>query len=225
MSTLAQLIDRVQAALADDGTVFTDADCTEALRTALHEYSQASPQHRETVITAPAAGREIALDSLAGLLAVTAVWWPYDSAGAAEAWPPNRVTRISIYWDDARPVLLLGSDDGAQPQAADELRIWYTIPHAIQDLDDGAATTVPAPDESLLVLGATGFALLSRSAALAESTTSGAVATPNYAASGFRYLRQFRIELNQRRHDAAASRGEPWAGGWMLDRWESVRAG
>ena len=90
---------------------------------------------------------------------------------------------------------MLDSNDGSQPQAADELRIWYTIPQTIQDLDDAAVTTVPFPDESLLVLGATGFALMARSADQAENTATGAVATPNYAATGFRYLRQFRYEL------------------------------
>lgn len=223
MSTLAQLIDRVQAALLDDGTTFTDAVCTEGLRSALHEYSQANPHHKETVITCPAAGREIALDSLASLLAVTAVWWPHDSSATAEAWPPNRVTRFSVYWDDSRPVLLMDSDNGSQPQAADEIRVWYTTPHTIQDLDEAAATTPPLPDESLLVLGACGFALLSRSADMAEDATSGAVATPNYAATGFRYLRQFRNELHQKRHDAILSRGTPWTSGWMIDRWDQSR--
>lgn len=216
---LTAYIDRVQAALMDDGTIFTDAAVTEALRSALGEYSDACPNSRETVLTLAAAGREIALSSLAGLRAVTRVWWPYDAVD--ETWPPNRARRYTLGWDDGAPNLFLEADDGAQPQAGDQVRLWYTLPHTIQLLDGAAATSVPDADESLLVLGASAYALLARSYDQTESASAGAIATPNYAASGFRLLRQFRQTLDGRRHDAALGPEPAWTGGWRLDKWDA----
>ena len=222
--TLAQFQDRIGAALMDAaGATFSDATLQEALRTALHEYTEAAPLAMETVLVLPADGREIALDGLAGLIAVTRVWWPYDYAAAAETWPPNRVGRWSLWWDYGRPVLFLEAADGGQPQAGDEVRIWYTRQQTIQDLDAAAATTVPLQDESMLVQGAAAYAMLSRSTSQAEIASTGAIATPNYAATAFRLLRQFRAGLAARRHDATHSPEPAWTDGWALDRWGSPR--
>ena len=214
---LTAVIARVRAALMDDGTIFTDAVLTEALRAALDEYAEAAPAATETVITLPGDGREIALDALAGLISVVRVWWPYDSA-SGDDWPPNAVAGFTLWWDDARPVLFLDARDGATPAAGDELRLWYTRAHTVQGLSDASVTTVPATDLSLLVMGATGFALLARSYDQTEVAATGAIATPNYAAAGFRLLRQFRLALNARRHDATRPAGPPWGGGWERTR-------
>ncbi len=210
---LTGVIARVRAALMDDGTIFTDAVVTEAVRAALDEYSEAAPQGMETVITLPGDGREVALDALTGLTSVTRVWWPYDSDGS-ESWPPNAVTGFTLWWDDARPVLFLDARDGATPAAGDELRLWYTRAHTVEGLAGASVTTVPEADLSLLVLGATGFALLARSYDQTETAATGAISTPNYAAAGFRLLRQFRLALNARRHDAARPAGPAWGAGW-----------
>lgn len=211
---LTGLIARVRAALMDDGTIFTDTVLTEAVRAALDEYSEAAPAAMEAVITLPGDGREIALDALPGLTAVTRVWWPFDSTAATEAWPPNAVAGFTLWWDDARPVLFLDARDGATPRLGDELRLWYTRAHTVQGLCGASVTTTPTADLSLLVTGATGFALLARSYDQTEVAASGAISTPNYAAAAFRLLRQFRQALNARRHDAARPAGPPWGGGW-----------
>lgn len=210
---LTAIVARVRAALMDDGTIFSDAVVTEAVRAALDEYSEAAPAAVETVITLPGAGREIALDALTGLVSVTRVWWPYRTADG-EAWPPNAVTGFTLWWDDARPVLFLDALEGAIPAAGDELRLWYARAHTVQGVSEASVTTVPAAELSLLVLGATGFALLARSYDQTEIAATGAISTPNYAAAGFRLLRQFRLALNSRRHDAARPAGPPWGEGW-----------
>ena len=138
MSTLAQLIDRVEVALLDaTNTHFAVDTITQGLRQALKEYSLVKPQEGETVITLPGVGREIALDSITGLLEVTDVWWPYDTLATAEVWPPNRVRGWRVWWDDARPVLFLTRYDGEQPQKNEEMRLWYVKQQTIENLDSG----------------------------------------------------------------------------------------
>ena len=206
--------------------IFSTALTAEALRQALHEYSEAVPLAMETVLTLPGTGHEIALNGVTGLLSVVDVWWPYDSVAASETWPPNRVEGWTLWWDDAQPVLFLNADNQGQPQSADELRLWYTKPHTIQDLDSAATTTVAAEHESLLVLGAMGFACVARSVNRSETGGQQTSATSNLGTLGARYLRQFRVRLARLRmgHVAGSVRGQrPFGGaGWAMDQWDGA---
>ena len=162
MSTLAQLQSRLAARLADAGNaVFATTTLEEALRAALSDYTAAAPLGMETVLVLPGDGREVALNGLSGLMGVTDVWWPYASTAASHAWPPNRVRGFRLWWDDAQPVLFLESAGGGLPRTGDELRLWYTRAHTLENLDGGALTTVPAHHETALVTGAAGYAALS----------------------------------------------------------------
>ena len=216
-SSLAQFEARVAALLYDATfTIFSTATIDEALRQALERYNDAAPLAAETIISVPGAGREIALDSLNDLLLVTDVWFPYDSS-VSEVFPPQKPRGFRLWWDDGVPVLFLTPQNGAQPQANDELRIFYTKPHTIQNLDAGDATTLPAPHESLLVRGAAGFACLARSVDLNETASNMAVSTPNYAALAEIYLNDvsagFLTILDQLRAQSNV-RGEPFGAGW-----------
>ena len=216
MSTLAQLITRVQALLADDGTLFTTTIVTEALRHALEDYTAASPLQRETVLTLPGAGREIALSSLTDLLGVSSVWWPYDSTGS-EQWPPNRVKGLRLWWDDGLPVLFLTTLLGAQPQTDDELRLWYTLPHTIQNLDSEAVTSPSTSHQTQLVRGAAGYACLSRGTAKNE-TAANAQLTVNYGTLAQFFLAQFQLFIENLRTQGAE--GPAFGAGWQLDKWD-----
>lgn len=219
-STLAQLEARVGQFLMDaTAAIWPAATVDEGLRLALHEYTQTIPCSMETVIEVPGAGREIALDGIDGLLDVTEVWWPFNSA--VENWPPNKVKGFRLWWDDARPVLHLTADDGSQPQAGDEVRVWYTVPHTIQDLDSADATTLRTVDDTLIVLGASGHCCFSRSIDLTETATQAVTATPNYAALAARFLREFRYLLAKLRPASPMPPGAaPFGAGWSLDAWD-----
>ncbi len=216
MSTLAQLQARLAARLVDAAnTVFATATLDEALRAALSDYTAAAPLTMETVLVLPGAGREIALNGVDGLIGVTDVWWPYASA-APEAWPPNRVRGFRVWWDDAQPVLYLDAGAGAQPQAGDELRLWYTKPHTLQDLDGGALTTLPGHHESALVTGAAAYAAFSE-----HVDQIGAVQLDPTAPAELRRWGSARLEEWQRflagLRAAAPASGPAWGAGWGLD--------
>jgi hypothetical protein len=221
--TLAQFQSRLAAFLMDEANaVWPTTSLDESLRQALNEYSEANPLSMESVLTVPAAGREIALDGLSGLQQVTEIWWPYDSAASAQGWPPNRPRGWRLWWDDARAVLLLDADAGAEPQAGDEVRVWYTAGQRIQDLDGADATTVCAEHESLVVLGAAAYACWSRSVDQTETAATAAVSTPNYAALALRFLKLFRARLQEIRSGHGQVRGASFGPGWRLDRWDSA---
>src|SRR5258708_3267486 len=160
MSTLAQLETRIATRLVDAANaVFSLTTIDEALRTVLSDYSAALPQADEGILILPGTGREIALDSFANLISVLDVWWPFDTL--TEKWPPNMVAGFRVWWDDARPVLILSSKTANQPQTGDPLRLWYSKPQTIANLDSADVTTIFPNHESMLVTGAAGYAAAS----------------------------------------------------------------
>lgn len=221
MSSLAQIRDRVEQFLVDTANaIYPAALIDESIRLALDQYNLVNPLGAETVITLPAAGREIALDSLTGLLYVTQVWWPYDSAASTETWPPNQVQGFRLWWDDARPVLFLDIPGGAQPQRDDELRLWYAIRQTIENLDSATSTSLRRDHESLIVLGAAGHAAMSRAADLVEISGTDLYQVGVLATWGNKKLREFNQELSHlQRH--TARQGPAWGCGWTLDKWDN----
>jgi hypothetical protein len=221
MSTLAQLRDRVEQILVDlTNAIFSTTLIDECLRQALDQYNQASPMANETVLVLPGDGREIALDSLSNLAQVTDVWWPYDSAATSETWPPNRVTGYRVYWDDARPVLFLDILAGEQPQASDEVRVWYVARHAIQDLDSAAATTLPLEHETMLAIGAAGHAAMSRALDLLETAGTDLYAIGLMATWGRARQREYAGFLKGLKEREVRA-GRPWGAGWNMDKWDT----
>jgi hypothetical protein len=222
MSTLAQLIDRVEVALLDATNVHFSVDTiTQGLRQALREYSLVRPQEGETVLVLPAAGREIALDSITGLLEVTDVWWPYDTLATSEVWPPNRVRGWRVWWDDAQPVLFLTRYDGEQPQADEEVRVWYTKQQTIENLDSGSVTTLPLAHEEVIVNGGAGFAAMTLAVAMINTVNTDVFMVGLMGTWGKTKINEFRKTMESLRAAAVRS-GPAWAHGWVIDKWDSI---
>jgi hypothetical protein len=225
MSTLAEIRDRVEAMLMDTANAIWSADVIdEAIRQALDEYNQVYPLSTETVITLPGDGREIALNSVSGLIEVLEVWWPYDSDASDETWPPNKVKGFRLWWDDAQPVLFLDLVDGSQPQGDDELRIWHTRRQTIQDLDSGDATTLQGDHETALVKGAAGHAALFRTADLVEVSGTDLYAVGLLGTWGRAKEREWSAFLESLRK-MSTRRGPGWGQGWRLDKWDTETGG
>ena len=223
MSTLAQIRDRVELMLQDTGNaIFSTTLLDECIKQALDQYNYVNPQGKETVITLPGDGREIALDSITGLTKVTEVWWPYDSTASSETWPPNRVKGWRLWWDDARPVLFLDTVDQSQPQTDEEMRIWYIVPHTIENLASATITSLLAEHESLIVLGAAGHAAMSRAVDLTEVAGTDLYAIGLLGTWGQRKLKEFQAELRKLQEQSVRS-GPAWGEGWSLDKWDEGR--
>ena len=220
MSTIATLIVRCSALLMDTGLAIWPAlTLGEAFTQALDQYSAVNPLHMETVITLPGDGREIALSGVTGLIDVLDVWWPYDSDATAETWPPNRVAGWRLWWDDAQPLLFLEIEDSSQPQLDEEVRIWYTKRHTIQDLESADSTTIQNDHDSLIVMGAAGHAAMSRTVDLVETAGTDLYQVSILGTWGSRKIREYGQAL-RRLEKVHARRGRSWGGGWSLDKWD-----
>jgi hypothetical protein len=223
MTALAGIRDRVEVMLMDTGNAIWDTGTIdEGLRQALDQYNYVNPLTMETVITLPGDGREIALSGISGLLYVTAVWWPYDSDAADETWPPNRVRGFRLWWDDNQAVLFLDIEPGGQPQQDEEVRIWYAKRQTIQDLDSADSTTIRGDHESLIILGAAGFAAMSRTVDLIETANTDLYQVGLLGTWGQRKIREFngQLKLIQR---GRVRTGSSWGTGWALDKWDDGR--
>jgi hypothetical protein len=221
-STLTQLEARVAALLYDSGnSIFTVATIDEALKQARDLYTDAAPCPMETLLTLPGDGREIALNGVSNLIAVTEVWFPYDSTETQETWTRRKPRGFRVRRDDTQPVLFLNDELGSEPQADEELYLFYTVPHTIQNLDAASTTTIPSQHESHLCRGAAGFCALTRSVDLSETAANMAVSTPNLAALANLYLNDpyfgYLPFLDTLRSRSQIS-GDPFASGWRMDK-------
>ena len=194
-ATAASLRARLQVLLQDAGAALWDsAALDEGLRLALEEYSRARPLKAVGTLTG-AAGREQSLNSLAGLLDVEAVWFPY----AASDYPPNWCAFEVIENGGAFSILL---DCETAPQAGDTVRIFFLKPQTLNGIAGATVTTYPVEDDSLLVIGGAGYALYMRSIELNETAGANAVSTPNYGELAARFLQDFRAQLELMSYEA-----------------------
>jgi hypothetical protein len=218
-ATLTSLETRVRQFLSDvSATAWSAGALDEAIRQAMAEYSNVMPRQVDTLITLVASGREIALDSLPEITAVLEVWWPFNSL--AEAWPPNRVSGFRLDFDDGSPVLTLTCDVGDEPQAGDEVRIWYATPQHLDGLDGATGTTLIPTHESTLVIGAAAFAATMRAGDVTSTYTQSVKVQANLEAWGAMRMAEFRGKLAQISAQSIVH-GPAFAAGWHLDQWEN----
>jgi hypothetical protein len=218
MSNLAEIRGRVRKKLWDvSQAVWSDELLEQAIRTALDAYSQILPQGSSAVVSLAAGGRQLDLFMLDGLLNVARVYWPYDST--EETWPPNRVRGFRLDWIATNPLLTLTAFDGQQPQAGDEVKIWYTCRHTLEDLDEADQTSLPEAHESLLVLGAAGQAVQGRSLDLLNISEMDPDLVNKVERWAEARLQEFQAQLQVLRAEATRG-GESWGEGWRLDKWD-----
>lgn len=160
--TLTTLRPRVALQLQDVSNVrWATGDLDEAILQTIQQYTRQNPAVAIGSLTLAAAGREISLSTLTGLIRVLRVWWDYDSS--APDHPPH--WRQFEVW----PGAILYIDDPSQPQATDVVRLWYTKSHTLNGLASASATTIPSEDIQYIIIGACQFALQQRVAELSET--------------------------------------------------------
>jgi hypothetical protein len=189
--TLATMRDRVELVLQDTGNaIWATGDIDEAITQVLEQYSRVKPDWAVGTITLAAAGREVSLSTLTGLLRVDKVWCPYDSA--SPAYPPN--------WVDFRvwPGSLLYVDSSDEPQNAEKVRVWYTKEHTINGLEGAGATTFPVDDDAFLIAGAAAFCARFRAIEVAELANVDADVFKRLEAWGDKMMAEFNDGLRKR---------------------------
>jgi hypothetical protein len=212
-ATLTTLRDRVELMLADSGnSIWSTDDIDEAIRQAVHEYSKTRPLRAVSTLSLSADGRELDVSSLSGLLGVSEAWIPYTSTDPE--YPANSVP--FEHWADQSKIYVTGD---YEPQSGDTARIFYTKLQTLNGLDSATATTIPGDDETLVAIGACGYAATSRAVDLAEQVTLDRLTSQQVRAWGLSKLQEFRSGLRAVARKMAVETPSDVPLG-CLDRWE-----
>ncbi len=165
--TLTQLIAKVQAQLIDNGTRFTTATCTAAIRAALSRINKRIPLHAADQIDAIADQLEYAASTA---LYVTDVLL-FDADG-----DEHSPLEFQPYEEDNRQYFRLKSS-----LATDEIILCrYAQAHTVSGLDSSTDSTLTADQDNVIVDGACVEALKIRAASRIETINLQQGVSDNY---------------------------------------------
>lgn len=187
---LTEFEDAVAALLMDPTNVTWDATALDAaLRLALADVSRAHPRRVDKAVLLAAGGREHDLTaapfSITGLLWIQEVYWPYYGADSIPFYSAPFEVRGNLL-----RLLTRG-----EPTAGDDLRLFYTTSHTIEDLDLATVTTTPDSWSPVIATGAAGYAAVAHSAHLARTFNQPPRAADQMLTFGRALLEDFRSAL------------------------------
>lgn len=192
-ATLTSLRDRVEALLVDvSNAIWGTSLLDEAIEQSLDEYSEQRPLESVSSLALTATlstnKREIDISSVASLVSVQMVWAPYTAAGD----DPDE--RNFAHWLDDETLYL---PIGTALETSDTARIFYSGPHTLNGLNGEATTTFRVGDDSVIVLGSVGYALLARSNDLTEQVTLSADTVDQLRDLSSDFFAEFRRRLDE----------------------------
>ena len=157
--TLTQLTAQVQSLFIDDGTRFTAATITAAVRQALKDFNAAAPQRLAETQDAVNGQYDYELTDL-NVMAILDVL----QEGADAAQEAHTPLPYSPYFEDGRAWIRL-----LTPLGSGTLIFRYSLPHTLSGLDGAVESTLNAWQDGVLVDGACYYACLARAASRIET--------------------------------------------------------
>jgi hypothetical protein len=187
--TLSQLITKVQGLLGDDGTIFTTAICTAAIRQTLDEWNLRVPTNAAITITGVNDQYEYELsDEDSSAVEILDVLRQGDN---------NDELDISItydeYWEDERLFFRLRSPI----TTSETLIVRYKIRHTISGLDSAVESTLQTRDDQTIVTGAAYFAIMIRATSRIETINLSKDQSDNYREVAIAYAMAFGQRIQQ----------------------------
>lgn len=206
--SLTTLIGKIQAYHGDDGTIFSTALCTTAVRAALKTYNLYAPVNAGTLITGINDQYEYELsDEDSRAMDITDVLLQDDDSGEIDI-----SLMFDAYNEDERVFFRLRYP----VTTSDTLIAHYTIPHTVNGLDSATESTLPAWQDPILIIGASAEVLLARARARVETINLSKDQSDNYR----ELYNQLRTEfLSELRSIAARKKpvvGEPDTKAWEI---------
>jgi hypothetical protein len=170
--TLTTLISKVQAVLGDDGTIFSTATLTAAIRQALSEWNMRAPVHAATTITGVDDQYEYELtDYDANAVEIFDVLKQGDNNGELD---------ISLthdaYIEDERLFFRLRHP----VTSSDTLIARYTLQQTINGLDSATESTIPSHFNQAMIDGGAYFAIFIRAISKIETVNLSKDQSDNY---------------------------------------------
>jgi hypothetical protein len=169
---LTTLISKIQAILGDDGTLFTTATCTAAVRQALSEWNMRCPIHAAVTITGVDDQYEYELtDEDANALDIIDVLKQGDN---------NNEQDVSLdydwYVEDERVFFRL-----RRPVTSnDTLIVRYTLNQTIDGLDNATESTIPERHNQAMIDGGALFSIFIRAISRIETVNLSKDQSDNY---------------------------------------------
>ena len=154
MQTLTQLIASLQSLLSDDGTIFTNALATAAIRQALKDFNTSVPIHAAEVMPAVSGQYEYPLTDTTALSVTDVLKQGTDSLAENHVKLP-----FNAYWEDGLPIIRLHTAQGSG-----YIIVRYTTPHTINGLDGSTESTLSAFMDGVLLDAACARSAQSRAA-------------------------------------------------------------
>jgi hypothetical protein len=156
--TLAQLYDQVQAMFIDDGTRFTDATITAAVRQALKDFNAAAPVRAAETQAVVAGQYDYELTDMTTIQVLDVL------LEGTDATQENHIPlQFTPFFEDGRAWVRL-----VRPLGSGSLIIRYLIPHTISGLDAGVESTLSDLWNAVLLDGACYYSCVMRAASRIE---------------------------------------------------------
>lgn len=213
--SLTSLISAIQASLIDDGTRFTTATCTAAIREALKEFNIYAPVFASDLIATIANNREYEIsDTDSRAICMIGVWL-YDDTGEDNHVP----LKYYEYIEDERLFVLLNEEQSTSEQ----LLVRFTIPHTINGLDSETESTLSTLYDQILIGGAKAEAMQIRADSRIETINLQQAVSDNYREQILAIKNKFMLELRQvanNRYPAIGSQAEAAAWNDNYHTWD-----
>jgi hypothetical protein len=208
--TLTTLIANVQALLLDDGTRFTTATVTAAVRAALKEINQRAPVNAATLIDVVAEQHDYELtdspDAENAIALSDILLWDADVDNHI---PLN----YSEYSEDERIYFRLREAQSA----GDFLLARFTIPYTVSGLDSATESTIPAFYDDILIDGACFWACQIRSIGRVETINLNQGVSENLRDAKIYFRQAFDsglLLMAKKKPAVSQARAETWNDEW-----------
>jgi len=188
--SLTALISNVQALLLDDGTRFSTATITAAVRSALKEFNQRAPEFSGELMDVVDEQLEYNLNATAyaNILDVISIL----KQGTDTYLDNNIELPFDYYWENGGPMFRL-----REAEASGYLMVRFTVPYTVNGLDSETESTLPAYWDDVLIDGACFWSLQIRSVGRVETINLNQNVSENLL-DAKRYFRQaFDLGLTQ----------------------------
>lgn len=172
---ITSLVSKIQALLLDDGTAFTTATITAAVRQALMAYNQRAPIYKTTTITAVADQYEYSLASVDPLQEVLALL----NSGS------DYMSFQKYFVDGSTHKIRLDEP------VSEDFTLVYSIAHTIDGLDSETTTTLQAVHENCLCNLAAGISVVIRANGKVETVNLNADVPAQYQRSWLLWKQAF----------------------------------
>lgn len=204
--TLTQIISKVQALLGDDGTIFTTATVTAAVRQTLDEWNIRAPIHAAVTIVGVNNQYEYELtDEDASSVTILDILRQGDNGDEQD---------ISITFDDYSEDERIFFRLRQPVTTSDTLIVRYTKYHTISGLDSATESTLPARLDQAIVNGSAFFSIMIRATSRIETINLSKDQSDNYREVAAAYSQAFGNRLMQEIKRKRAPVGEPDARAW-----------